>query len=660
MGRRKLKIDPRARLPVSTNTTIAHGSLNSATLDHEMTISRSEILLQVQQQFEIDPNNVVAVDRNYNNHLINLPSELIVRICSFLRANCLARFQQTCKSFNSSILVHSIVANAAEFVYPPEMTSGFELQPVGSLGAIVDKNRKNDQNDVYTFEHLRNMELLVIARVLSSPEPTVGFVVSRSWCKTALKWLEVQQECRDEFTNHGKKKGKGAKKVQRSRQRQSSENITLCPNINGDIICPHSQLQHLSNNKSARARRRLLDRKAWNVLKALYPESTPLESVYGECVQCRADAETVKKNQADEKENEKLLRKLPLSNPALRRLYTRTRGVPEHCLRITVANDVTGKLKEKSDNDKEDSKPSATTSKGATGQVDFKRLTSTCPLVSGTYYVLPRSWCHGWRRYMKTGEGGLANVYQGYSCNRNSCAFPPPDAAVLLCDFHNMALLPPHLESYLFDDFDISIEHKQLLRPITIGELIVSPPSPAISTFAAATISSPPSVHIVGQGPTDESIEALRSTGMTDDEVGFQLSAMRVLEESRRRDLAIVQDVADDEEQPSQRPRSGSLSNNELLDRENHVVVEILDEEEFVALESCWPGTTVFALPFVVTDESKGIPLVYRDAMVHFHTPVCRECDTTGRNCSFAIKNRARNWIRKSSDKARAPASLEY
>ena len=51
----------------------------------------------------------------------------------------------------------------------------------------------------YTYEMLRNMEMLVVARVLSRPEPPLharssAFYVSKSWCRAALRWLEVQEE----------------------------------------------------------------------------------------------------------------------------------------------------------------------------------------------------------------------------------------------------------------------------------------------------------------------------------------------------------------------------------------------------------------------------------------------------------------------------------
>jgi hypothetical protein len=612
--------------------------------------------------------------------ILDLPKELHVRILSCLRADCLAKVQLTCRSFNSPDLVHSIVTFASEYVYPPEMTTGFEKQPIGSAvvspnPSYTTKNKKtvmmkpleDSSQTHFTFEHLRNMELLVIARVLSSPEPSVGFVVSKSWCKSALKWLEVQQE--DRCTPS--KKTKGSKKNVRTRQRHLSENVVLCPNVNSDITCPHDQLQHLNNNKSARARRRLLDRKAWKILKTLYPESTPLESVFGECVLCLAEAETTKKNKIDEKENEKLRRKLPLADPHLRRFYTRTRGVPEDCIRTSCisrdnnASDTKSDCHDANFESDEDTKM-AERPRSSNGIVDFKRITTSCPLINGSYYILPRSWCHGWRRYMKTGEGELMKITQrGYDSNsRNTCAFPPPDAAGLLCDAHSIALLPPHLESYLFDDVmyingSCCFDQKQLLRRSSTNDYAGASREPLNSHPAPASLPSSLPTLVTGQGPTEDSINAMRLAGLSEQEVNTQLSAMRNFEQQQLRSLEQENEIVDETSNGvvsfERRRLSDSFSNSELLDRENHAVVEIVTKDEFRALERCWPGTTLFALRVTVSDSTSLLA-----TSVHFNTPICRECDVTGRQCSVVIKNRARGWLRKSSEKARAPASLEY
>ena len=43
-----------------------------------------------------------------------------------------------------------------------------------------------------TYESMRNMEMLIVARSISRPEPTLedkdsGFYVSKSWCRSALR-----------------------------------------------------------------------------------------------------------------------------------------------------------------------------------------------------------------------------------------------------------------------------------------------------------------------------------------------------------------------------------------------------------------------------------------------------------------------------------------
>lgn len=692
MPRRKnKKPDPKLRSPWIVNQ--GHKPLvGSNHLDQ--VITSPPIESQPSQVCETDCQERLSRKKN-ECLLIDLPKELQVRILTYLRANCLGRLQQTCTWFNSSELVHSIVAHAAEFVYPPEMTSGFEKQPVGIYDKIDQKKVRSCSKEgvvevQYTFEHMRNMELLVIARVLSSPEPSVGFVVSKSWCKTALKWLEEQEVrlYRSSTIDVDKKKSKGAKKANRMQQKRTNETVVLCPNVNFDITCPHDQLQHLSSSKSARSRRRLLDKKAWKILKTLYPESTPLESVYGECFQCRLDEEKLRKNEADIKENEKALRKLPLANVELRRFYTRTRGVPEHCLRPvsghenlsrnTVTRNGSGSF-----DDEEDKKFPAAVGSQKSSSTDFSKTCAFCPLLNGSYYILPRSWCHGWRRYMKTGEGSQLmrgncpqKVYG--EANKNTCAFPPPDAAVLLCDAHNMALLPPHLMSYLFDD--ISGEERETTNSVT----------PICHATTKGTV-------IIGERPVDDTVEAMKAAGLSDLEVDIQLSAMRALEENRRRSLEQQDDYYEDASSPPTsrsrsgsfnnqqnetstsrprsgsfgqnellsplpcKPRSGSFSNSELLDRENHSVVEILTKDEYRALEKCWPGTTLFSIRFSVSDTRIANSKGFHDSMtVHFNTPVCRECDATGRQCSVVIKNRSRGWLKKSSEKARAPASLEY
>ena len=181
---------------------------------------------------------------NPNDHLAitQLPKDLQVNILTYLRAYDLAAMQQTCNFYRNPILVHDIVVHFAESIYPEEFTKGFAQEAVSSSppkrkappGQIAAAQPK--QELLFTFENLRNMEILVVARVLNTPEPATGYFVSKSWCKTALRWLEVQQEPR-------KPQKKLSKKKQRMRDRKLSDASPPWPNANIDILCEHHCLQ---------------------------------------------------------------------------------------------------------------------------------------------------------------------------------------------------------------------------------------------------------------------------------------------------------------------------------------------------------------------------------------------------------------------------------
>lgn len=265
--------------------------------------------------------------------------------------------------------------------------------PSKTTASASTTNATNDA--LYTLEHLRSIELTVVARLLSLPEPKTGFYVSKSWIKKTLLWLEKVNEPSTTNSNNGPKKL--SKKQMRQRNRRLSDVSPPWPNANSDILCEHHNLQRCSA-KAARSRRKLMDKQAWKVLRKLYPDSTTLESVGGECLQCLMETEAAKKTESDRLEQAKLERKKPLANLHVRRFYTRTKGVP------------TESLVDGDDSNQDSSSP-----------------TGLCPLKSGKYVILPRSWCHQWRRYMKTGEGSMPL---------------PPESSALLCDAHKLALLP--------------------------------------------------------------------------------------------------------------------------------------------------------------------------------------------------------------------------
>jgi hypothetical protein len=307
------------------------------------------------------------------------------------------------------------------------------------------------------------------------------------------------------------------------------------------------------------------------------------------------EEETARKNERDRVEYDKLERKRPLANEAVRQFYTRTRGFPVHCLR---------EENKEGDNGGEKQGDKKMPAKGH----------GTCPLVPGIYQVLPRAWCHAWRRYIKTGEGRYP--------------FPAPDASCLLCDEHRLPLLPPHLEAYLYGESD------QLLEAGTITHDVEVEPS-----ITEASLLSRP--FVPGQAMDTDTLNALRAAGLSETEVASQLNAMRTLE-IRNNAVAAAAAVASSLPSPH--------TKNELLDQENHSVVELLTQEEFSALEESWPAhVSVFCLRVAV--DAKGVST--------FSTPQCRVCDATGRqDALLSVRNRSRS--RMIAERAMVKANLEY
>lgn len=485
--------------------------------------------------------------------LLSTPLEIQINILTYLRAYDLFAVQQTCRSYNDPGLIHEVVTFASDHVYGEETDNA--------------RNRKGK----YTLENLRNLELKVVARALSSPEPKTGYYVSKSWVKKTLLWLEKM--------NEPAPAKKLSKKQQRQRTRRLSDVHPPWPDVNSDILCCHENLQRCSA-KSARARRRLMDKQAWKILRKLYPDSTQLESVSGECLQCLMETEMARRTEHDRVEKEKLQRKEPLSNPNVRRFYTRTRGIPTHCLTTPSASDASE---------------------------------ASCPLTAGTYYIVPRGWCHQWRRYIKTGDVPMP---------------PPPESSMLLCDAHKLTLLPPHLEAFL------SGETSQLLS--TIKRADEKPLKASLSSASCLPIgANPPPMEA-------EMMNALQAAGISRGEMLHQQMAMLELLQAPRSPTPVS-------------PSNKEGNQNEKLDRENHVVVELVTEEEWLALREmgCWPKqVSSFTLSVTVQDQGR----------FSFSTLPCRDCDPTGsRFTSCAeIKYRRKRWEPKKVEQKRIPATLEY
>ena len=372
--------------------------------------SSQYILFRRQYRIEI----MLSSQEINRNTICTLPNAIQIHILTYLRSYDLSPVQQTCRFYNDSRRINDVVAYFVYQVYGKEFADG--ALPFSIEEATINNNEKNDSlslsfNNQFTIVHLRAIELAVVANVLALPEPpTAGFYVSKSWIKKTLLWLEAEQQKNLGGSSRKNLKKKLSKKQQRKKNRRLSDVAPPWPNVNSDIVCEHQNLQRLGA-KAARSHRRLMDKKSWKILNKLYPDSTQLESKSGECLQCLMELQTLQKNESDKVKRTMMLRKQPLSNPHVRRFYTRTRGIPYHCL---VNNN-------KNDDEKDQD------GKAKNNVISSSNLSARCPLINGTYVVLPRSWCHQWRRYIKTGDG---------------CKPLPPDSSSLLCDAHKLALLP--------------------------------------------------------------------------------------------------------------------------------------------------------------------------------------------------------------------------
>ncbi|GMI08683.1 hypothetical protein TrVE_jg2999 [Triparma verrucosa] len=244
--------------------------------------------------------------------LPNLPTDILIYLMSFLRAYDLGSLQQVASPFNDQVLINSVIKNISQEVYPGGLTEGWKEEKVTG-------RRKEEFGG---FERLRDLEMLVVARVLSRPDAPEGFFVSKAWCKSALKWLDANSK-----PSHQKKL---SKKKGRIRERRLSDALPPWPNVNADLVCEHGSLVRSSKPG---AKRKVIDKKAWKVLRKLYPESKAISTNDSECLECRFERLENQRKEQEKQNKGKLERKKVLEVGFVREVFNRTKGVPSHCLR---------------------------------------------------------------------------------------------------------------------------------------------------------------------------------------------------------------------------------------------------------------------------------------------------------------------------------------
>ena len=539
-------------------------------------------------------------------------------------------------------MISAIIRHFSTEIYPPELTQGFDSPVIAG-----DSKKPAEPGQLWaSYEPLRNMEMLVVARVISRPEPPLmdrregTFYVSKAWCRAALRWLEVQADERREreikriqraeelaraaavksnkknqhvHPNSASKLLKRSKKEQRIRSRKLSDVVAPWPDVNADITCPHHHL----HTEASKSKRRLMDKQAWKVLKKLYPDSVQLSGLDSECIQCKLEAETARKDEEMKKQRETEERKKPLECPLVRAVYSRSGGVPRHKLVSVVQqeqqdDEYYSQLKQS---------PRLLFGNGC-----------ACPLVPGIYHALPREWCFKWRRYIKSGEGGRPTA---------------PDSSACLCDAHMLPLIPPHLEQFLYGEVSALLGRNAFTSDeLTGGESSAIVPSPLVYyPVGYQPVHHHQQQGHMNNGNLNHSIAMLRASGLSDVEIEAQRLAMLELESQQRRRLQQAEGQARERQRMAnnnnnESPESIRAAINAELDRKNYIVVEILTDEEFVAFERWWPGIhSSYALKFAVVQthhDHDGIELFWT-------TPPCRECDSTGLN------HQAHAMIRNSS-----------
>ncbi|GMI15935.1 hypothetical protein TrLO_g3328 [Triparma laevis f. longispina] len=251
---------------------------------------------------------------NPSTSLTTLPVDVLTYTLMYLRAYDLSSLQQTCVCFSDRDLVVRVVKCVSEQIYPSSLTLGWKSEKVSGRRAEATTGG---------FERLRDLEMLVVARVLSRPDAEEGFFVSKAWCKSALKWLEASTPS---------KKASSSKKKGRIRERRLSNALPPWPNINVDLVCEHGSLVRSSK---PRAKRKVIDKKAWKVLRRLYPESKEMSTNDSECLECKFNRLENQRKEQEKQNKNKTERKKVLEVGFVREVFNRTKGVPNHCLAST-------------------------------------------------------------------------------------------------------------------------------------------------------------------------------------------------------------------------------------------------------------------------------------------------------------------------------------
>ena len=251
-----------------------------------------------------------------------LADETIVAILNFLRATDLANVSEVDKTIFRKSRISSAVKYQLENIYTisgtPVKDRKIPESPMGSPGS-----RGSSQ---YSCDVLYVREIKSILLALGSPVPVNGrgYWISTSWVANAKKYFEA-------LNLPEPKRKAGAKKLSKIRQRRGSDSLPPWPFMNSDITCTHDGL---ALTRGLRAKKRLMDGKAWFFLRKFYPAGPQFKSkICNDCSYCTAEEDGAKASATEKKEAELRARTSSLCRSGtLGALLARKHGIPSHML----------------------------------------------------------------------------------------------------------------------------------------------------------------------------------------------------------------------------------------------------------------------------------------------------------------------------------------
>lgn len=251
-----------------------------------------------------------------------LADETVVTILEFLRAMDLASVSEVDKTIFRKSRINSAVKFQLENIYimtgSPVKDKRVPDSPVSSPGS---RGLSEFGCDVL---YVREIKSILFA--LGSPAPSNGrgYWISSSWVANAKKYFEA-------LNLPEPRRKAGAKKLSKIRQRRGSDSLPPWPFMNSDITCTHDAL---ALTKGLRAKKRLMDGKAWFFLRKFYPAGPQFKStICDDCSHCTAEDDGAKASATERKEAELRVRTSSLCRSGtLGAVLARKHGVPSQML----------------------------------------------------------------------------------------------------------------------------------------------------------------------------------------------------------------------------------------------------------------------------------------------------------------------------------------